>query len=151
VVINGWCTVSPKLNGSPLRVGKLSTITAQPYLSSIFSFWFAGNFLFYNPKLSFVMTNGVVLLPNFETTPFGPVAGNYAGLFYDTNVAAFVSSGFLSATITELGKLSAKLMSAGRTYSFSGQLSSLGTLTVLVARSGLPSDRKSTRLNSSHV
>ena len=139
VVINGSGTVSPNLNGNALTVGKVYTITAQPHMGSIFSNWVAGNFLFYNPKLSFVMTNGVVLLANFATNPFGPVAGNYAGLFYDTNVAAFVSSGFLSATITELGKLSAKLMSAGRTYSFSGQLSSLGTLTVLVARSGLPS------------
>jgi hypothetical protein len=139
VVINGNGTVSPNLNGHLLTLGKVYTLTAQPQSGSIFSNWVTGNILYYNPKISFVMTNGIVLQANFVTNPFVPIAGTYAGLFYDTNITAFVSSGFLSATITTLGKVSAKLMSSGRTYSFSGQLSSLGTLTVLVARSGLPS------------
>jgi len=76
--------------------------------------------------------NLVVNPPN----PLAFAAGNYAGLFADTNGVATNSAGFFSATITPKLTFSAKLQLAGKTLSFSGAIGADGKATNSVKRSG---------------
>ena len=55
------------------------SITAVPAKGSVFSNWVAGGVSVINPKLTFLMTNGLVLEVNFAPSPFAPLAGTYAG------------------------------------------------------------------------
>jgi len=134
LVIIGKGSVSPNHNGASLKVGKTYTLTATPAAGYVFSAWTGTDFEAQTQKFTFVMTNGLVIKAEFVPTPFPPVAGTYAGLFYDTNVIAFESSGFISATITTQGMLSAKMQLAGKTISFSGHFTPDGLLSATVAR-----------------
>ena len=55
-------------------------------------------------------------------------AGNYAGLFYDTNGGGVTASnaGYFTAKVTAGGGFSASLQESAKTYSFSGQFSPYG-------------------------
>ena len=63
----------------------------------------------------------VTLVPN----PFTNLSGAYYGLFAESN-AQFESSGLLTLHLTTLGKFTARILSAGGGYSFSGGLSGVG-------------------------
>jgi len=65
------------------------------------------------------------------------VAGNFQGLFYDTNDVTPQSSGFFSALVKSSGAFSAKLLLAGKTYSSSGQFLLDGSYSNSIARKGL--------------
>jgi len=139
VVITGDGKVSPNLDGDSLKNGKSYTMTATPGPGYVFAAWSGAGFRFPSPKITFVMTNGLVLKAEFIPTPFGSFGGNYAGLFYDTNVLAFESSGFFTATVTTQGVVSAKLQMRGKTFPFSGQFTSEGMLAATVVRPNLSS------------
>ncbi len=71
----------------------------------------------------------VTLVPN----PFTNLSGAYYGLFAESN-AQFESSGLLTLHLTTLGKFTARILSAGGGYSFSGGLSGVGWWSNIVSR-----------------
>jgi hypothetical protein len=70
--------------------------------------------------------------------PLVPVPGIYQGLFYDTNGAALLSSGFFSATVAKAGSFSAQIQLGASKYSFSGKFSPLGIFSNSIPRKKLP-------------
>jgi hypothetical protein len=126
VQTTGLGTLSPNYSNAVLEIGRSFTMTAKPGAGSVFSNWVdgAGSLLTNGVALKFVMQSNLVLRANFIPNPFRPGAGNYAGLFYDTNGAVTVSNaGYISASVTKAGKLTAKLQVGAVAYSLSGQLS----------------------------
>jgi hypothetical protein len=71
----------------------------------------------------------LTLAPN----PFAGLAGPYDGLFAETNVQ-FESSGYLTLSLTALGKFTARLLNAGGSYSFSGFFDVKGQSSEIVPR-----------------
>lgn len=69
--------------------------------------------------------NSAIVSVSLVTNPFPNLAGNYYGLFAESN-AQFDSSGFLSLSLSSSGKFSAKILSAGGSYPFSGAMSGVG-------------------------
>ncbi|HEV7927213.1 MAG TPA: immunoglobulin domain-containing protein [Verrucomicrobiae bacterium] len=76
-----------------------------------------------NPRTITVPSGGVAYAASFT---FVPISAGYSGLFYDTNGVAFESSGFFSLTLRPRGTFTAKLLSEGKTYPFSGSFSEAG-------------------------
>jgi hypothetical protein len=133
VLVTGNGTVSPDYNGKALEVGKSYTVTAKPGADSIFSNW-TGGIPTNTAKLTFIMANNLVLQANFIPNPFIPAKGNYAGLFFDTNRVAQISSGFFTATLADKGAFSAKFTLAGRPFSLSDQFSGTGSFSNSISR-----------------
>jgi hypothetical protein len=71
------------------------------------------------------VTNSSAVTLNLVTNPFTNLAGDYYGLFAESN-AQFESSGLLTLTLTTLGKFTARILNAGGSYSFTGALSGIG-------------------------
>ena len=135
VVVNGAGTVSPNYNGQALQVGRSHVVTAQPNPGNVFTSW-TGSLITTNPALSFVMSNGLVLVANFTTNVFAAAQGNYVGLFFDTNHPVPISAGAFSATVSPNGAFSASLQVAGQppgfggqSYALAGQFNNGGTFT----------------------
>jgi hypothetical protein len=99
--------------------GKTYTLTATPSANGVFSGW-TGSFTASTPTLSFVMTNGLVFEAAFATNTFLSGQGTYAGLLFDTNKIAWLSSGSFSASVTASGSFSASFRVANGSYSCSG-------------------------------
>ncbi len=137
LIINGTGTVSPNYNGQALRIGKVYSMTAKPGAGYAFANWTGDIPTNISPKLTFLMQNGLVLQANFIPSPFGPVKGTYAGLFYETNSISPASSGFFTLDLTEQGNFSAKIVSLGRTYKFTSHFSTEGNFVGFVPRLGL--------------
>jgi hypothetical protein len=74
--------------------------------------------------------NGGIYVPGASSAR----PGTYQGLFYDTTNIAPESSGFLTASITKQGKLTAKLQLAGKNYSVSGRFTTDGFVSNTIAR-----------------
>lgn len=136
VVVTGNGYVSPNLTNRLLRVGSAYTITAIPRSGSVFSHW-TGVQAPINPRLRFVMQSNLVLHAHFVANPFLSLKGPYAGLFLEEGAVAFTNSGLLTATLTDHGRLTARLRFAGKSYSLSGQFTAWGTFTNAIARRGL--------------
>jgi hypothetical protein len=136
ILINGIGTVSPNLNGQMLQIGKSYTVTATPGTGYVFSSW-TGAVTSSVPALTFLMQSNMVFQANFIPNPFIAAAGNYQGLFYQTNGATHQSSGFFSATVTSAGLFTAKLLSEGKAYSLKGKFSGTGVSSNSVARTGM--------------
>src|SRR5215510_6399116 len=82
--IAGNGSISPNLDQHLLRVGATYRITARPGPGYVFSNWTGGPGGT-DPQLTFIMESNLVLEASFVLNPFGPVQGNYAGLFAETN------------------------------------------------------------------
>jgi hypothetical protein len=83
-----------------------------------------------------VIQTGLVVQATFVTNEFALRPGNYAGLFYDTNVAAHDSSGFVTARTTAKGTYSGRLRIGAKKFSFSGRFGLDGLATNTVRRGG---------------
>ena len=141
VFITGKGTVSPNYSNAVLVAGKSYSMTAKPAKGYILSNWMGGVFpvmkvLTEELKLTFKMTNGLSLYANFVTNPFVDIAGNYGGIFLDTNDLQPTSAGFLSAAVTTSGHFSSKVLLGGSSYSLSGGFSAGGYYSNSVARKG---------------
>jgi hypothetical protein len=130
---NGY--VSPNYSNSLLEIGATYTLTATPRTGSLFSNW-TGTITATAPKLVFTMQTNMVLQANFVTNPFTPVKGNYAGLFFDTNMVTITNAGFFSAALATAGTFSSKWQFANVSYSKSGAFSLLGTYSNAIPRTG---------------
>jgi len=132
VTINGGGTVTPNYNNQLLELGKSYTITAKPATGNVFSNW-TGDVSSTSPTLTFVMQSNMTIQANFTGSPYPAGKGNYAGLFSPAD-AGYTNSGFFSATVTDKGKLTAKIQMMGKTYPFTGQFAVDGSLSNSVKR-----------------
>jgi hypothetical protein len=127
--------VSPNYSNASLVIGSSYTLTATAGTGSLFSNW-TGTITATTPKLIFTMQSNMVLQANFVTNPFTPIKGNYAGLFYDTNIMTMTNAGYVSVALGTAGTFSSKWQFANVTYSLSGAFSLLGTYSNAIPRSG---------------
>ncbi len=136
VTIDGCGAVSSGFLGTTYREpGKRVTLTATPCANSLFAGW-AGEVVSNQTTLSLVIQTGLVVQATFVTNQFAQRPGNYAGLFYDTNIAAHESSGFVAARTTAKGTYSGRLRIGAKKYSFSGRFGLDGLATNTVRRGG---------------
>jgi hypothetical protein len=134
VVVNGSGAVSPDYNGKPLQLGHSYQLTATPNSGFLFAGW-SGDVNTNSPSVTFVMTNGLVLVASFLPSPFAAASGAYTGLFFETNNLDFQSSGLFTATLGGSGSVSASVRPGGVGYSISGQFSTNGAFYGVIARS----------------
>jgi len=134
VDVDGQGTVSPNLDGVPLKAGKTYTVTAKPKPGYIFSGW-SGAISTNTPKLAFVPQDGMDLQAHFVPNPFIPVKGTYSGLVSEAGEVFQRSAGFFTVSVTEKGAWSGSLMLAGTRYSMTGQFDTSGQAAAL-AKSG---------------
>jgi len=130
VIAKGPGTVSPDYAGQTLVPGKTYTLTATPAANYVFSGW-TGSLSASTPRISFVMTTGLVFQASFATNVFLSSKGTYTGLFYDTNNFAYQSSGSFSASVSDSGAFSASFRVANHGYSCSGSFVNGGFATII--------------------
>jgi plastocyanin len=133
VHVQGNGSVSPDLNGSKLEVGKVYTLTAHPAAAQLFAGW-GGVTNTNSAILNFVMQPELALVANFVPNPFYPAAGNYAGLFFDTNKVAPECSGLVTFQVGNQGSFTGTLAMRNARYPFQGKFDPLGNTTVPVVR-----------------
>ncbi len=142
VSVVGRGTFSPNYNGSLLENGKTYKMTAKPAFNNFFSKWTdgAGNTVSTSSTVSFLVQSNSTLEANFVANLFAPLAGPFAGLFYDTNNIATTNSGFFTFSLAALGSFSAKAeLTSGQKLSFSGKFSPDGTYSnTISAKSSAP-------------
>jgi hypothetical protein len=135
LLVTGQGTVAPNLTNAPLFAGRAYKLTATPRTGYVFSHWSGGAASSSN-VLNFVMHPGLQLTANFVPNPFAPRKGSYTGLFYQTNEVRHESSGLVTATVTDLGAFSGKVLNSGKTLPFSGRFNLNGVTTLRLARAG---------------
>jgi hypothetical protein len=139
VTTTGLGTVMPNLDGAELELGQIYNLTARPAPGYLFAGWEgaanAGNTNV--PHLKFEMTEGLALVAHFVANPFIPRAGNYSGVFYDTNSPMLESSGLFILELKQKGNFSGKLLMNGAGYPFAAQFNMNGDSTVPVLRKSL--------------
>ena len=129
-------SVSPNLNGASLEIGNVYHLSAVPNEGALFTGW-TGTVSSTFPHLSFQMQSNLVLNATFVTNPFIPIAGQYTGLVLNSNAVVPATSAFLTLQLEEPGSFSGRLAIGGASYSFHGQFSVSGSITVPVMRPGL--------------
>ncbi len=135
--IEGNGVVTGARNGQFLDVGRSYTLTATPVPArlNLFAEW-AGDASTNNPRLTFLMTTNMHFIARFVANPFIAVKGSYNGLLQNSGVARHESSGFFTATTTDLGAFSAKVTLGGRVIPFSGKFALDGKSTNTIVRPG---------------
>jgi hypothetical protein len=132
LLTSGPGSVSPNYSNAMLEIGKAYTLTAKAGAGGVFSNWTGGVFT-NSLKLTFTMRSNLMLQANFITNPFSIAKGTYNGLFLADD-AKHESSGFLSATLSEKGSVSAKIQIGGKPFSFSTTFDASGHASSLVTR-----------------
>jgi hypothetical protein len=127
---SGLGSTKPNLNGKLLQLESVQTLTATAGKNYVFSNWVngAGIEVTNSKILKFTVESNLVLTANFVTNPFFAVAGNYAGLFYNTNEDGITVSnaGYFTANVKPTvngNAFTAKLQQGAKSYPLSGQLS----------------------------
>jgi len=135
LLISGNGTVSPNLK--TFKQGARYTVTAIPANGSVFADWTSNGIAVTSaPRYTFLVESNVVLQANFVSNPFTAVAGNFDGLFYDTNNSAGDSSGSITASVTKSGTYTARISLGGLSYALSGQFSVAGAVSKSILRPG---------------
>jgi len=138
LVANGTGSIKPLSDGQLLDVGTSYTVKAKAAKRHFFVGW-TGSIESEDESLTFVMSPGILLQANFVPSPFSIVAGNYNGLFVESEAIRNDSTGFLSIKVTDLGAYSAKMTLGGKRSSFSGKFALDGKVTNTVSRAGASS------------
>lgn len=136
LLVNGSGTVTPNLLGKALEIGRSYTVTATPAKGFLFSHW-AGGFVSTNvPVLTFVMVTNMVLEANFVPSPFIPVRGAYAGLFYEAIAPAHRNAGDLNLTLDDKGGFRGTVRTGKKPRKFAGTFSLDRTAQVAIPAAG---------------
>lgn len=126
-------------DGQFLDVGRTYSVTATatPAKTNLFAGW-GGDIVTNAARITFTMRSNLALVAKFVPNPFLPFKGSHHGLFSQPGEAArHESSGFISATVTDLGAYTAKLTLAGKVTPFSGRFALDGSATNDMERPGL--------------
>jgi hypothetical protein len=135
----GQGTFTPAYSGTYLENGKTYSVTAKAGFNNFFVKWtdLGGNTISTSPTLSFTVQSNSVYLAYFISNPYAPLAGPFAGLFYDTNNIATTNSGLFTLTLSSKGSFSAKgQFASGQKLSFSGKFALDGTYSNTVSVKG---------------
>lgn len=119
--VRGQGYLNPDYSMRQFTPGKIYTVTAVPRAGYVFAGW-SGSFNSTDPRLSFPMQPGLVLEANFIPNPFLAWAGNYSGLFSETNGVRPDRAGCFNLTLTSRGTYSGRAQLGGARIAFSGQL-----------------------------
>lgn len=114
-------SISPALDGRELRTGERYTITATPDRGYRFVGW-SGDISSSSRTLTFTMRPRLVLEAIFVANPFESIQGAYAGLFREDDALRPGRAGSFTVSVTDRGSYSGKLLLAGKSHAFSGQL-----------------------------
>jgi hypothetical protein len=133
LVTEGNGRVTGAVNGQFLDVGRLYTLTAIADPLQLFACW-GGDINTNGTKLTFRMQTNLLLRAKFVANPFIAVKGAYNGLFRDEATRQHESSGYFTATTTDLGAYSAKATLAGRVIPISGRFALDGGATNVIVR-----------------
>ncbi len=131
---SGNGTVTPDLNSTTLTVGQSYTVTAAPASGYIFTGW-SGGVNSSAATITFVMTSNLLLTANFVPNPYMAAAGNYNGLFNQSDEVRLVSAGFFNIYADNSGNYSGWIQLAEGRYAFSGAFNSTLRSTNIVTRS----------------
>ena len=126
--IDGAGTVLGPTNGAMLELTRSYTLVAKPDPTNLFVGW-SGSVNALGSTLRFVMesnTANTAITAVFATNLFPNVKGTYSGLFYDTNLFAQASSGFVRLTVGSSGAYSGKVLMEGRGYPMAGRFDPYG-------------------------
>ncbi|MCX8089958.1 MAG: fibronectin type III domain-containing protein [Verrucomicrobiae bacterium] len=132
--VRGQGYISPDYSGRNLALWKTYTVAAVPMAGYVFAGW-SGTVRSSEPRLNFVMQPGLFLEATFIPSPFAPLAGQYNGLFYETNGVRHDRAGFFTLTLTARGTYSGRLQLGGLRIPFSGMLPINGLAEQTLARS----------------
>jgi alpha-tubulin suppressor-like RCC1 family protein/PKD repeat protein len=123
--------------GGTFKAGTSRTVRSTPNNGYIFANWTEnGTVINVTATYTSLLNGNRNLVANFIPNPFGPVAGTYNGLFFETNGIRQAASGSSSVTITAKGAYSGSLLVGGKRVSVSGQFDAAGSATKLVKRGG---------------
>ena len=131
----GRGNISPALDGQELKAGQSYTLTATPDPGYIFAGW-SGDLPSSSPTLTFTMRPRLALEAVFVANPFVAIRGAYAGLFREDDALRPGRAGLFNVSVTDRGKYSGKLLLAGKSYSFTGQLDPERNATNTIPRKG---------------
>jgi cyclophilin family peptidyl-prolyl cis-trans isomerase len=133
---NGVGKVAGLTNGQRLEIGRGYKVTATPAPGHLFAGW-TGSFTNGAAALSFLMESNLTLQANFIPNPFIPLKGVYSGLFYPTNEIAPQRSGFVTVTVTDFGRYTARVQLGAQTFPLSGQLTLEGHSSLYIFLPGI--------------
>jgi plastocyanin len=133
VQIEGNGTVTPDLTSSPLEVGKVFTLTAQPAAGQLFGGW-GGVTNMNSAVLNFIMEPNLQITAYFVPNIFASVGGKYSGLVADTNNPMPETSGAMQLQLSTKGGFSGKLQMNNASYQFRGQFAPSGKTSLPVLR-----------------
>jgi hypothetical protein len=139
VVASGQGTVRPNYNGWFLQNGKTYKMVAKPAFNNFFIKWTDGdgNTISTSATLSFLVQSNATFHANFVANPFAPMAGPFAGMFYDTNNIAATNSGYFTISLAAFGSFSAKVrMTSGQKLSFAGKFKTDGIYSNTISAKG---------------
>jgi sugar lactone lactonase YvrE len=139
VVASGQGTVRPNYNGWFLQNGKTYKMVAKPAFNNFFIKWTDGdgNTISTSATLSFLVQSNATFHANFVANPFAPMAGPFAGMFYDTNNIAATNSGYFTISLAAFGSFSAKVrMTSGQKLSFAGKFKTDGIYSSTISAKG---------------
>jgi cyclophilin family peptidyl-prolyl cis-trans isomerase len=131
-------------NQQRIEIGKFVNLTAVPAPNHMFYGW-SGRYLWEPTRLPPVpMHSNLLLTATYVTNPFPPLKGSYAGLFFNpllmTNFAvsntAHITSGSITFSVSDYGKVSGKLRIGVKTHAFSGAFSPRGFFSKTISRTG---------------
>jgi len=128
----GLGTVTPKLNGSLLEIGKTYTLKAVPGPGQVFAGW--DGLPTPSPAIRFVMASNLAFTARFVPSPFPLVKGSYAGLAANLEGVTPDTSGYFTLTVTASGAFTGKVLLGGARYGFRGQYNLAGDALVTVPR-----------------
>lgn len=135
--IAGNGTVSPAYGGQMLQVGKKYRLTATPGAGQLFGGW-SGGIASTGAVLDFMMQSNLVLKATFVPNPFIPRRGTYSGLIYTEPGGSHEHAGSFSATVTDKGAYSGKIIYGGFTNAMTGAFNLAGESEKVVTRGTRP-------------
>lgn len=130
--VSGNGSVVPSVYGQYLIVGQTYTLIAKAKDGSDFSGW-SGSVSGVDPVLSFTMETNSVINATFT---YVANSSTYRGLFYEQEAVELGHSGSVTLSTTPSGSCSGSLVMGNKKYSFKGTLSSSGSGTFSIPRSG---------------
>jgi hypothetical protein len=136
---DGTGIITGASDGQFLDVGRTYTITAVPLpaKSSLFLRW-EGSIETNTPKLTFTMRTNLSLYAIFKINPFPPLKGPYNGFVSESGpTPRFETVGNFTATLTDLGAFTAKLILGRNVHPLSGRFDPDGYATNIIQRPGL--------------
>ncbi|MFO1488510.1 MAG: immunoglobulin domain-containing protein [Verrucomicrobiota bacterium] len=139
--VTGAGKITGATNGQLFATGKLLKIKAVPLTGSIVSNWFGtvDDVVVYSGSaaaFNVPMVPRLKVQANFVPNPFPAVAGQFNGLFSETNGVTVATAGAFTLTLNKLGAYTASVWRNNNRHALSGVFDAGGHATNRLTRSG---------------